>query len=212
MNKSIKQTGRKKAISMQEFNDIMSLAWDNLRDRVLLLLTANLGLRVGEVVRLRLIDVNLDKKVMNIPHIKLKGKRLRDDQLPNSEDYEEMYLPKELVPLLNEYVQSLRHTQWLIPGKSKGKHLTRMQAQTIFYNYAQLLGINASIHSLRHLCGYSVFEETQDVRTVQVLLRHKSSATSMIYTQPTLKMKERILERRGVIGLIEDEGDEKKTP
>jgi len=195
MNKPTSQTGRKKSISEDEFKKILNEAEVDPLDWYLLLLIGSLGLRVGEAVRLKKENIHLDDNVISIPQIKIRGKRLKKNEV--SENHIRMPFTNELKNGLKTYLMYYRKLVdkwgWLFP-REDGGFLTVNQAQNIFYKYARKLKIHASIHSLRHMRGFLVYKKKSDIRMVQVVLRHKSIGTSTIYASPTMDMIREALE------------------
>ncbi len=178
-NKSIKQTGRSKFITEDDYREILALAKeDSFRNYFLLYLAGNLGLRVGELILLKKQSFNLEKALIYIPIIKMKREGKEFNMLACSEKMKETFLT---------YCNSYNIVDWLFKGGEKG-HLSKRQVQSIFYKYAQILDIKASIHSLRHYRGFRIFEETQEIAMVKYGLRHGSVSSALIYTHPSPKL------------------------
>lgn len=201
MNRKISETGRKKLITKEEYNQILNLAESNFRDYALLSLIGHYGLRVGEVVRLRIQDINAKAKTINIPTLKRDKNRtgtIKKGKLPES--YILFPLPQNDIIGLVRYISHYGIKEGWLFKWSSGSHLPEERAKNIFYRYAKQIGVNASIHSLRHLRGSTIYEETMQIRMVQIALRHKSISSSMVYTEPTLEMISKILKPIGEKG------------
>ncbi len=202
MNKKITDSGRQKSVTREEFSLILKLAKeDSFRNYFLLLLLGNLGLRVGEGVRLRKLDIDLKEETIKIPTLKRKSKEkrgtIRKNVLPI--DYEVLPFVFELQKEYKKYLLRYRVKNWLFEGRKKENHLDESTVQTFFNRYTSLLKINASVHSLRHFKGFTLYEETNDIRKVQIWLRHRSLISTVIYTQPTLELKKKIAEQSAVV-------------
>lgn len=143
----------------------------NLKHKALLMITCSGGLRVGEVVRLQLEDI--DSKRMTIHVHKAKGRKDRYT-----------ILGKKTVEVLREYYKSYRPTRWLFEGQQSGHHLTERSAQQVFKDAVASAKIhkNVSIHSLRHSFATHLLEAGVDIRYIQELLGHRSLKTTEIYT------------------------------
>jgi integrase/recombinase XerD len=147
-----------------------------LRDRAMLELLYATGLRVSELVSLRLAQLRLDQGV-----VKVTGKGNRERLVP---------LGEEAVDRLQEYLQSARgellrgaSTDALFPG-NRGTAMTRQAFWHNIKRYARAAGIGASIspHTLRHAFATHLVNHGADLRTVQMLLGHADLSTTQIYT------------------------------
>ncbi len=143
----------------------------NPKHKALMLIVYSSGLRVGEVVRLRIADV--DSKRMLIHVRDAKGRKDRFTMLT-----------KQALVYLRSYFKAFRPEIWLFPGDKEEDHLSERTAQRIFENARQKSGImkKVSIHSLRHSFATHLLEEGTDLRYIQELLGHSSSKTTEIYT------------------------------
>ncbi|SET76117.1 Site-specific recombinase XerD [Natronincola peptidivorans] len=143
----------------------------NKKHRALLFLIYSAGLRVGEVVRLKIEDI--DSKRMLI-HIR-QGKGRKDRYT---------ILSEAALNILREYVRVERPQKWLFPGGKEGNFLTERSVQRVFENALKDAKIikKASVHTLRHSFATHLLEGGTDLRYIQELLGHNSSKTTEIYT------------------------------
>lgn len=148
----------------------------NIKHRTILMLTYSAGLRVSEVVSLKVKDI--DSKRMLI-HVR-QGKGQKDRFT---------LLSKNALEALRLYAREYHPNDWLFPGESQGKHLTERSAQKIFESASKKAGIkkDVSIHSLRHAFATHLLEGGTDLRYIQELLGHKNSKTTEIYTHVSQK-------------------------
>lgn len=125
-------------LSRQEVSRILN-GVNNFKHKAILMLTYSAGLRVGEVVTLKICDV--DSKRMLI-HIK-QGKGRKDRYT---------ILSEVALQTLRIYAESCSLKEWLFPGAIIDSHLTVRSAQKIFEIARDLAGVKkqVSIHSLRH--------------------------------------------------------------
>lgn len=140
--KNITRPKRKKKLpQVLSHNEITSLlnVLTNYKHKSILYITYSGGLRVSEVVKLKLKDI--DKQRMLI-HIK------------QSKGYKDRYtiLSEAAVNVLNKYIEKYRPNNWLFPGLRRDKHLSIRSAQKIFKKACEKAKIkkDVSIHSLRH--------------------------------------------------------------
>lgn len=147
-----------------------------LRDRAMLELLYATGLRVSELVSLRLGQLRLDQGV-----VKVTGKGNKERLVP---------LGEEAVDRLQEYLESARgellrgaSTDALFPG-NRGTAMTRQAFWHNIKRYARAAGIRSSIspHTLRHAFATHLVNHGADLRTVQMLLGHADLSTTQIYT------------------------------
>jgi len=134
------------------------------------------GLRVGEVVRLKLEDIDSQRMLI---HVK-QGKGAKDRYT---------LLSKIALIQLRNYVKEYHPETWLFPGAENKGHLTERTVQRVFENALIKARITkkASVHTLRHSFATHLLESGTDLRYIQELLGHQSSKTTEIYTHVTEK-------------------------
>ena len=145
------------------------------RDRTMLELLYATGLRVTELVSLRLDNISLNQNV-----VRVTGKGGKERLVPIGEVSAEWlanYLKLARPTLLKG------ETDVLFPSK-RGQQMTR---QTFWHRikfYAQVAGINAHLspHTLRHAFATHLLNNGADLRVVQMLLGHSDLSTTQIYT------------------------------
>ena len=128
------------------------------------------GLRVSELVNLKLKDLSLDQKEGWVR----KGKGSKDRLFP---------LPESLIPDLEKHISTLKQNEvYLFPGKNKT--LTTRNVQKILENAANSTGINKRVspHKLRHSYATHLLDAGTDIRLIQELLGHAQLSTTQIYT------------------------------
>ncbi|MFW5809090.1 MAG: tyrosine-type recombinase/integrase [Halanaerobium sp.] len=168
-----------KVLNKREVKDIIA-AVDNLKHQLILILTYSAGLRVSEVVKLKISDIDSDRMLIYIRSAK---------------GYKDRYtlLSKTALAKLRLYLKAFQvhkyDAQWLFPGQNKERHLSKRSAQKVFKRACRKAGINkeVGIHSLRHSFATHLLEQGVDLRYIQNLLGHKSSTTTEIYTHVSNK-------------------------
>jgi site-specific recombinase XerD len=152
-----------------------------LRDHILLSLGYGCGLRAGEIVRLKVGDIDSSQMIIRI--VQSKGRKDRH-----------VMLPGDLLASLREWwrVRPTRYDadvpvkeRWLFPGRRKGQHLTYRQLSRVFHETAAAAGITKriSLHSLRHSFATELLEEGTDIRYIQAVLGHDKLDTTARYTR-----------------------------
>lgn len=147
-----------------------------LRDRAMLEILYGCGLRVSELVELRVDQVNLRQGV-----VRIIGKGNKERLVP---------LGEEAVDWLLQYMRSARNE--LLKGKPSdalfpGNRAQAMTRQTFWYrikHYTQRAGITTHLspHTLRHAFATHLLNHGADLRVVQMLLGHSDLSTTQIYT------------------------------
>jgi site-specific recombinase XerD len=153
----------------------------NLKVRTLLSLGYGCGLRAGEVVRLKVKDIDRAQKIIRVEQA--KGRKDRN-----------VMLSPDTLDLLRQWwrVRSTRYDattplqeRWLFPGRRPGKPLTTRQLSRLFHKAADAAGIKKSVtlHALRHSFATHLLERGTDIRIIQALLGHDKLDTTARYTR-----------------------------
>jgi integrase/recombinase XerD len=140
------------------------------RYRTLVRLTYACGLRIGEVTRLRLADIDSSRGVL----IVRQGKGQKDRLVP---------LSPALLEELRAYWRRYRPADWLFPGQKPGQPLHTGAFQRRFARIVRPLGFGkgVSMHTLRHSYATHLLEAGVDVVTLQRLLGHRDLSTTARY-------------------------------
>ena len=156
-------------LSTEEVARLLEAA-SNLKHRVLLMAVYSAGLRVSEVVRLKAIHIESDRKQIRVEQG--KGRKDRYTLLSNT-----------LLETLRTYWKAYRPKEWLFEGKVEGTHICENAASTIFREIASRAGIKKSggIHLLRHSFATHLLENGTDIAVIQQLLGHRNLVTTASY-------------------------------
>ncbi|PUU90470.1 MAG: phage integrase family protein [Halanaerobium sp.] len=168
-----------KVLNRREVKEIIASV-DNLKHQLILILTYSAGLRVSEVVKLKISDIDSDRMLIYVRSAK---------------GYKDRYtlLSETVLAKLRLYLRAFQvhkyDAQWLFPGQDRDKHLSKRSAQKVFKRACKKAGIKkeVGIHSLRHSFATHLLEQGVDLRYIQNLLGHKSSTTTEIYTHVSNK-------------------------
>lgn len=155
-------------------------AAENIKHRCMLMLIYSAGLRLGELLNLRLNDVQAAQRRLFV-HAG-KGKKDRYTLLSD-----------RALEALRAYYKLYRPVEWVFEGQYGGKYSER-SVQNVFTRAKLKAGINpyATVHTLRHSFATHLLEKGVDLRYIQELLGHESSKTTEIYTHITKKGMDKI--------------------
>lgn len=150
-------------------------ACENIKHKCILMLVYSAGLRLGEVVNLKVWDIHYDRK-----QVFIKGGKGKKDRYS--------ILSEAAIGYLNKYAEQYRPDDWLFEGQYGGQYSKR-SVQQIFKGALKKSGISkrATLHTLRHSFATHLLEKGVNLRYIQELLGHNSSKTTEIYTHITKK-------------------------
>ena len=150
------------------FHFLQSIA--SFKHRAILMTAYAAGLRVSEATRLKITDID-SKRMM-----------LRVEQGKNRKDRYVMLSP-QLLDILRAYWKVTHPAVWLFPGDIPGRPITRFAVEQACQKARRVSGIKKPItpHSLRHGFATHLLEAGTDVRTIQLLMGHRSLATTARY-------------------------------
>ncbi|PIP15585.1 MAG: integrase [Candidatus Portnoybacteria bacterium CG10_big_fil_rev_8_21_14_0_10_43_39] len=156
-------------------NDIKRIlnSTQNPKHKLLLSLAYGAGLRVSEVIALKVGDIDLNELTIHIKQAKGKKDRIS-------------VLPEKLVNDIKKLAAGKVGSDFVFASERGGK-LTTRTAQKVFENSLKKAGVQkeATFHSLRHSFATHLLENGVDVRYVQELLGHQNIRTTQIYTHVT---------------------------
>jgi integrase/recombinase XerD len=144
----------------------------NLKHRTALMTAYAAGLRVSEVVRLKIADIDSGRMLIRVE----QGKGGRDRYV---------MLSPQLLDMLRGYWREARPTHWLFPGRDESRPLDAsvLQWACRTARTAAKLGKPVTVHTLRHSFATHLLEAGTDIPTIQVLLGHHDLSTAARYTQ-----------------------------
>ena len=162
--------------------------WEGHRNRAIIEVLFSCGLRVSELVNLKLSDLFLQEQ-----YIRVMGKGSKERLVPIS--------PRAIKEL--DLWFSYRQAMKIKPGEEdyvflnrRGAHLTRVMILIMIKQQAEAAGIQKTIspHTLRHSFATALLEGGADLRAIQAMLGHESIGTTEIYTHIDMStLREQIL-------------------
>ena len=149
-----------------------------LRDRAMLELMYASGLRVSEIIVLKLIHLRLNEGIIHI----IGGKGNKERLVPfggEAAQWLEQYIAQARPPLLEN-----KTSEYLFIGRHTANCLTRQAFWYVIKRYAIVAGIQGHLspHTLRHAFATHLLNHGADLRVVQLLLGHADISTTQIYT------------------------------
>ena len=159
-------------LTKEEVLQILSVV-KNVKHKLILALMYSSGLRVSEVVNLRVCDLDLESKMLVVRQS--KGKKDRTTVISD-----------KVIDVLKKYLVNKKAHQLVFEGEDD-RELTTRTVQAIFHEAIGKTGIkkDATCHSLRHSFATHLLESGTDIRYIQELLGHNSVQTTQIYTKVT---------------------------
>ena len=168
-----------KVVSIKEIEDMLH---NNLTplEHVIMELLYSCGLRVSELVNMKISDIDLSSK-----YVRCLGKGSKERIIPMGEIAKKAindYLPRRDF-IIKKY--GLKTKNLLI--LDSGRLITRQDVYTFIHNQGKLIHKNISPHTLRHSFATHLLENGADLRVVQELLGHSDVSTTQLYTHISKK-------------------------
>ena len=153
----------------------------NLYHRTFFMTTYAAGLRLSEVRQLQPVHIHAERMLIRVE----QGKGRKDRYT---------LLSPQLVQELRGYWRAYQPGDWLFPNRQRTGPMLRGTAQKIFYAAKERAGLKRGqgIHTLRHCFATHLLEAGVDLRTIQLLLGHRSLKTTALYLHVTEKRLEQL--------------------
>jgi len=151
-------------------------ATENRRHRVMMMTAYGAGLRVSELVRLQPQHIHADRMLIRVD----QGKGRKDRY---------SLLSQRLLDELRDYWRESRPVRWLFVNRDGTDHVPKYTPARAFYRMKVRAGIvhGHGIHTLRHSFATHLLEAGVDLRTIQLLMGHRSLNTTVKYLHVTQK-------------------------
>jgi integrase len=143
--------------------------WCSQRDYILFLIGINTGLRVGDLLKLKVKDVKRKKKL-----VILEGKTNKPRTINLTNIYDEV----------QQYISCLQDSSdWLFPSRKGDKPITPTQAYRQLNKASEMVDITDGIgtHTMRKTSGYWFYKQTKDVAKLQMILNHSHPEVTLRY-------------------------------
>ena len=148
---------------------------ENLKHKTILTLTYSVGLRVSEIINLKIEDIDSKRMIIHIKNAKGRKDRI-------------VPLSQIVLELLREYWRNFKPKVYLFNGQNSLKYSIG-SCQKIYKKY---IDDKSSIHTLRHSSFTNLLESGTDLRIIQKIAGHSSSKTTEIYTHVSNQMLSRV--------------------
>lgn len=159
----------------------------NYRDYFLFVMGTQTGLRISDLLALKVKDV---KDKTHITLIEKKTKKAK-----------KFYLNASLIKIIDDYVEGKDDEDFLFPSsKSKGRPIWRQRAYTILKEAAQEVGLEEiGTHTLRKSFGYHFYQQTKDVAMLQDLFNHSAPSITLQYIGINQDLKDKAMEGFNIV-------------
>lgn len=162
----------------------------NERDYVLFMFGIYSGLRIADILKLRVRDVR------DTDYVYIREKKTKKEK--------KFKLNKDIQVIINRYIETKKNYEYLFPSQQRGKNgeqipIGRIRAYRILSNAGRKFGIKGNgkigTHTLRKTFGYWVYKQTGDIIKLQKLFNHASSADTLKYIGITQEDNDMIMDK-----------------
>lgn len=156
-------------LSIEEVERFLN-TFNNLKHKAIFTLCYSAGLRLGEILNIKLSDIDSDRM------------QIRINQAKGKKDRYSILSPKVL-ELLRKYVKEYKPSEYLFEGQNGGKY-SSASVQQLMRRHRKKANIKkkATPHTLRHSFATHLLDNGTDIRFIQELLGHQHISTTQIYT------------------------------
>ena len=168
-----------KVMTVEEINTLLSQHL-NTCEKVILELLYGCGLRVSELVNLKINDMDLSAK-----YLQCTGKGSKERIVPIGS--KALKAIKDYEKKRDFILQKNRITSKNLLLTEDGKNITRQEVYTFIHKLGEKIHKSISPHTLRHTFATHLIENGADLRVVQELLGHSDVATTQLYTHISKK-------------------------
>ena len=148
----------------------------NLKHKSILSLAYSVGLRVSEVINLKITDIDSARMIINVR----QAKGRKDRVVP---------LSQNILVMLRDYYRIYKPVNYLFNGQGTDQY-SATSCNQLVKNY---LGEQFHFHLLRHSCATELLERGTDLRIIQKLLGHNSCKTTEVYTHVSTNMLSKVI-------------------
>jgi len=138
---------------------------DNVRDKLIIQILYSTGMRVGELSKLKIEEMDFEERFVWIPWENTKTKTTRT-----------VYIPQETLNDIKAYLRLTRRKKGSLFG------LTKRRIQQLLKKYSDKSGVKASAHTLRHSHVVHALLDKVPITAVQKQVGHKLLTTTQVYS------------------------------
>lgn len=161
-----------KFFSKEEIRQLLD-STDNIKHRAILMTIYSCGLRLNELLNLKIKDIRSSEKIIRINQSKGNKDRI-------------VSLPDKLLYILRDYYLVYKPTNYLFEGEKGNRYSERSVQLVLKKSLANAkIKTEGTVHTLRHSYATHLIQSGIDVRIVQEWLGHENIKTTMIYTHIT---------------------------
>lgn len=153
-----------KYLKREEWEELRA-SIDNVRDKLIIGLLYETGMRVGELSKLRIEHIEFQERFISIPWENTKTKTART-----------VYVPRETLNDIRAYLKLTRRKKGLLFG------LTKRRLQQLVKKYSDISGVKCSAHTLRHSHVVHALLDKVPITAVQKQVGHKRLTTTQVYS------------------------------
>lgn len=190
-----------KTLSQDEIQQLYK-ACTNFRDKFLIRVLLETGMRIGELLALYIEDIVCDHKSGHKIHLVDRGYHSNGGALKSGE--REIHISQELIDLYDDYMYYIideldtmpRYLFIRIKGENVGMPLTYSDVYSLMKRLRKKTGIDVHAHLFRHTHATWYYEYTGNLKSIQERLGHKSYKTTCdLYLHPTDQQKQEEFDR-----------------
>jgi integrase len=139
------------------------------RDYFLFVFGINSGLRISDILPLKVLDV------LHTKHLKVREKKTGNAR--------KIVITNALKKEIEKYTKELADSDFLFPSRKGGKPIHRVHAWQIIHDAAKACGVEGAIgtHTLRKTFGYHFYQRFKDVAMLQYIFGHSSPSVTLRY-------------------------------
>ena len=168
-----------KVVSIKEIEEMLHNNLTPLQE-VIMELLYSCGLRVSELVNLKVSDIDLQSK-----YVRCFGKGSKERIIPIGETAKNVV--KKYLPVRDLLIKKYNLTTKLLLILENGRLINRQDVYNFIHSQGKLIHKNISPHTLRHSFATHLIENGADLRIVQELLGHSDVSTTQLYTHISKK-------------------------
>lgn len=168
---------RDKEVIEQFKKELMKISY---RDYMMFVIGINTGLRIGDLLSLKVGDVRARTHIIITEQKTGKYKRFLINDMLRME--------------INKYIDGMEQEEYLFKSRKSNKPISRVQAYRILNKVASKLGIECfGCHSMRKIFGYFHYQQYKDIAILQSIFNHSSPSVTLRYIGITQDIRDKTI-------------------